>query len=108
MAKAQMAGIMFNNLCQEIVLTPRPMMCTLGTDMKQIVQKNPKYQFSRNWLVAEFDTEYYHEVRDWCIEHFGLEDRFPNAWSRWQHRYEDRIFFRDQKDYQWFLLRWGA
>jgi hypothetical protein len=66
-----------------------------------------KYQFSRNWFIADFDPEYYNDVRDWCREHFGSEDQFPNAWSRWQHRYEDRIYFRDAKDYNWFVLRWG-
>ncbi len=68
----------------------------------------PKYQFSRRWYVADFDTTYYDEVRAWCTEQFGPEDKFPSAWSRWQHRYEDQVYIRDERDYQWFILRWGA
>ncbi len=82
------------NLCKEIVL---PMFIT-----------KPKYQFSRaKWYTADFNYKDYDEVRAWCTHHFGKEDTFPNAWSRWQHRYEDRIFFRDEKDYMMFVLRWS-
>jgi hypothetical protein len=68
----------------------------------------PKYKFSREWYIANFDTEHYYEVREWCAEQFGSEPKFPDAWSRWQHRYEDQIHFRDEKDYHWFMLKWGA
>lgn len=66
-----------------------------------------KYKFSRNWYIVEFDTADYYAVREWCKEQFGPEDQFPNAWSRWQHRYEDRIFIRDEQDYFLFIMRWG-
>lgn len=102
-----MAGMMFNNLCQEVILTLPIQYCTLGMNMKQTPQNRPKYQFSRNWYVAEFDTAQYHEVREWCTVQFGPEDQSPNAWSRWQHHYEDRIHFRDNKDHHWFILRFG-
>ncbi len=69
---------------------------------------NSKYKFSRNWYVADFDTANYDEVRTWCKKQFGEEDKFPTAWSRWQHRHEDQIYFRDERDYNWFILRWGA
>lgn len=68
----------------------------------------PKYNFSRKWFVVDFSDRDYMAVREWCVEMFGPEDKFPNAWSRWQHRYEHRIFLRDEKDYNWFVLRWGA
>ena len=66
-----------------------------------------KYKFSRDWYVADFPDRDYMAVREWCVEMFGEEDKFPNAWSRWQHRYEHQIFFRDSKDYEWFMLRWS-
>lgn len=82
------------NLCKEIVL---PMFAT-----------KPKYQFSRaKWYTADFNSKHYDEVRAWCTHHFGKEDKVHNAWSRWKHIYEDRIFFRDEKDYMMFVLRWS-
>ena len=65
----------------------------------------PKYRFSRNWYQAEFDTKYYEEVRAWCKEQFGSEPKKPDAWSRWWHKFEDSILFRDEKDYVLFMLR---
>ena len=66
----------------------------------------PKYD-GRDWYVADFNYKDYDEVRKWCTETFGKEDTFPNAWSRWQHRFEHQILFRDSKDYEWFILRWS-
>lgn len=69
----------------------------------------PKYNFSRaKWYVAEFDEKHYWEVEQWCSEQFGPHPKRPDAWSRWMHKYEDKIHFRDEKDYHWFVLRWGA
>lgn len=71
-------------------------------------QSQSKYKFSRaNWYVADFDPKYYYEVRKWCEQQFGPEPRNPDAWSRWIHKYEDRIQFRDEKDYVLFTLRWS-
>lgn len=81
-----------NNLCKEVVLPMKPA---------------SKYKFSRDWYVADFDSANYEAVRAWCTEQFGPEDRFPNAWSRWQHRYEDQIHIRDEKDYMMFMLKWS-
>jgi hypothetical protein len=72
-----------------------------------IKQNKSKYNFSRAWFVADFDPEYYFEVEEWCKEHFGPHPKCPDAWSRWVHTYEDQIHFRDSKDYEWFMLRWG-
>ncbi len=74
----------------------------------KVVPKS-KYQFSRaKWYVAEFDDRYYFEVEAWCSQHFGPHPARPDAWSRWVHKYSQQIHFRDEKDYQWFILRWGA
>ena len=67
-----------------------------------------KYKFSRTWFVADFDTAYYGEVEAWCKEQFGPHPKYPDVWSRWVHTYEDQIHFRDERDYNWFVLRWGA
>ena len=49
----------------------------------------------------------FNEVRAWCWEQFGPHPRNPDAWSRWEHRYANKIHFRDEQDYMWFLLRWS-
>ncbi len=76
--------------------------------MFKLVDPTSKYKFSRNWYIADFDDANYKEVRAWCTEQFGPEPKFPDAWSRWQHRYAHQIHFRDEKDYNWFVLRWGT
>jgi len=77
--------------------------------MRRYVTPQSKYKFSRaKWYVAEFDIDDYTDVVHWCRDQFGPHPNNPDAWSRWVHRYEDRIHFRDERDYQWFVLRWGA
>jgi hypothetical protein len=91
------------------------------TDINRIIAQMPltmqaigrlprlKYRFSRaNWYVAEFNIDDYTDVVHWCREQFGPHPCKPDAWSRWYHKYEDKIHFRDEKDYNWFMLRWGA
>lgn len=57
-----------------------------------------KYKFGRaNWYVADFDTQYYGEVEEWCKEQFGPHPRFPDAWSRWVHTYEDQTHFLESR-----------
>jgi len=69
----------------------------------------PKYQFSRSkWYAAEYDWIDYGEAMAWCAEQFGPHPRQHDAWSRWWDRYEGKVYFRDERDYQWFVLRWGA
>lgn len=75
----------------------------------KIQMNNSKYKFSRaKWYQAYFDSAYYHQVFDWCEQHFGKHDHYPNAWSRWNHKFEDSILFRDEKDYVFFMLRWSS
>ena len=81
------------NLCKEIVLPMKPA---------------PKYKFSRaNWFVAEYNWVHHDEVHEWCYHQFGPHPKNPDAWSRWYNNYSEKIHFRDSKDYEWFLLRWG-
>jgi hypothetical protein len=71
-------------------------------------EPKPLYKFSRaKWWEAEFSETDYLEVRKWCIEQFGPEPWPQDAWSRWYHKYHNRIFFRDHQDYVLFLLRWS-
>ena len=96
-------SIYYDNLCKEIFFPGMPL-TTLSLNRLM-----PKYQFSRaNWYVAEFDWVHQAEVLEWCTKQFGPHPQRPDAWSRWQNKYSDRIHFRDAKDYQWFLLRWGV
>lgn len=65
-----------------------------------------KYNFSRDWYVAEFDHRRYNEVIAWSREQFGPVPLVSDAWTRWFSNYGDRIFFRDKQDYVIFSLRW--
>lgn len=103
------------NLCQEIVLTkPRPLTLTgLTINFNYSFWDKPKkenpYKFSRaHWYVAEFDWVHTREVLEWCSQQFGPHPRDPDAWSRWVNKYGEKIHFRDEKDYAWFVLRWGT
>lgn len=91
-----------------------PMPATVYTAFKRIYNKDnkvwskKKYKFSRdNWYVVEFDTRHYVEVREWCAEQFGPHPSQPDAWSRWVHKYENKIHFRDADDALLFTLRWA-
>ncbi len=66
-----------------------------------------KHKFSRKWYQARFDSQYYFEVDAWCEQQFGAHPHHPDAWSRWWHKFEDSILFRDEEDYMMFVLRWG-
>jgi hypothetical protein len=104
-----------NNLCQEIVLThSRPVTLTgLSFNFhyyyfRDEPKKENPYKFSRaKWYVAEFDWVHTGEVMEWCVKQFGPHPRNPDAWSRYII-YDEKIHFRDEKDYAWFVLRWGA
>jgi hypothetical protein len=83
----------YKNLCNEILLPMKPA---------------SKYKFSRaKWYEADYDWVHYNEVHKWCTQQFGPHPTQQDAWSRWDHRYEGKIYFRDAKDYEWFLLRWS-
>lgn len=41
----------------------------------------------------------------WCKEHFGPESPFAN-YGRW-HRYKGYIYFNDEQDYLFYMLRWA-
>ena len=88
-----------SNLCKEIGLPLN-------------IPQKPKYEFSRaKWYEAKLPKDG-QGAHNWCIENFGPEPKYPDAWSRWTNRwtnnYNSTFRFRDQKDYNWFILRWGA
>ena len=100
--------IIGTNLCNEILL-PSPSNWATPITLTLKWAPSPKYKFSRaKWYVAEFNIADYTDVVHWCTEHFGPHPMYPDAWSRWEHRYENKIHFRDEKDYNWFVLRWSA
>ena len=94
-------------LHQHIIL-PTPVVAR--NEARMLALRNPpKYKFSRaKWYVAEYDNKHHFEVLAWCSQQFGPYPARPDAWSRWVNMYSEKIHFRDEKDYQWFLLRWGA
>jgi hypothetical protein len=104
-----------NNLCQEIVLPEQEYIQelkisfgNLATNRIKQKKKVKKYQFSRaEWYVADFAWAHQGEVLAWCSQQFGPHPQRPDAWSRWSHKYQGKIHFRDSKDYEWFVLRWS-
>ena len=91
------------NLCKEIVFDSAFYAPYIPKFMT-----NPKYKFSRaKWYVADFDWVHQAEVSKWCTQHFGPHPLRPDAWSRWFNKYNEKIHFRDEKDYAWFMLRWS-
>lgn len=97
-------------LMAQQILGVQPMTTYTGSifTMKFTHTPQSKYKFTRaNWYVAEFNVKDYTDVVHWCREQFGSHPRNPDAWSRWVHKYEDKIYFRDAQDYEWFVLRWS-
>lgn len=76
---------------------------------------NSKYKFSRaKWYSAEMPgqatwrlSDEYNDIIEWCTERFDPHPTKPDAWSRWWVGL-GVINFRDEQDYHWFILRWGA
>jgi hypothetical protein len=103
--------IMDTNLCKEIMLDN-----SKGYFYAPYIPKTmkPKYKFSRaKWYEAEFwdvsalPDNSLKSKSDWCKEQFGPHPESPDAWSRWYVQ-QTKVYFRDQKDHNWFVLRWGA
>jgi hypothetical protein len=53
------------------------------------------------------------EVRRWCTEQFGPVGtkgpiaKVSDARDRWQNNNTSLFFFRDERDWLWFVLRWS-
>ena len=93
------------------ILGVQPMTGNVGKifTMRHSYTPQSKYKFSRaKWYEADHRYEDYEEVIAWCTEHFGPRPRYPDAWTRWADIYIDKIRFRDEKDYNWFVLRWSS
>ena len=85
------------------------MMMTMLKNRKYMEEEKSKYKFSRNWFTVSLGKMDWKKVIDcinWCEETFGPQPKNPDAWSRWQIKYSS-IYFRDSKDYEWFMLRWS-
>jgi hypothetical protein len=76
--------------------------------MKFKVTPAPKYNFSRaKWYtVAIGSNRIRPEMNEWCVNQFGHATMVPDAWSRW-HCSWCTFYFRDEKDYMLFILRWA-
>ena len=81
-----------NNLCNEILLPMKPA---------------SKYRFSRaKWYEAKVPRDQ-QAAFAWCVKQFGPEPKYTDAWTRWYFNVDRTFRFRDEKDYEWFLLRWS-
>jgi hypothetical protein len=82
-----------NNLCNEILLPMKPA---------------SKYRFSRaKWYEAKLPRDQ-QAAFAWCVKQFGPEPTITDAWTRWYFNVDRTFRFRDAKDYEWFILRWGT
>ena len=91
----------------------QPMTGSVGKifTMRHSYTPQPKYKFSRaKWYVADLWNSGHDmdEVREWCTKHFGPQPLYPDAWSRWINHLNSTFRFSNEKDYNWFVLRWGA
>ena len=101
------------NLCKEITETANRVLLSMGayyTPYIPSMLKEPKYKFSRkHWYIAHYGQHDVIEVFDWCEQQFGQCPQNRDAWTRWHSgRPWVTIWFRDQKDYNWFQLRWAS
>jgi hypothetical protein len=101
----------YPQLLAQSIVGVQPMTGPVGEifTMKASFKPQSKYKFSRaRWYDADHRYEDYDDVMAWCTEQFGPRPRRPDAWTRWYDIHIDRIRFRDERDYQWFLLRWAS
>ena len=96
--KLLMNRIYDTNLCKEIVMP---------TDTE------PKYKFSRaKWYTVDIGVgawklgREYNEIIAWCNDMFGPHPTRSDAWSRWWVGI-GQIYFRDQRDFVLYQLRWS-
>jgi len=68
---------------------------------------HPKYKFSRNWFIGKVNSGQGDEVHKWCSETFGNHPTNPDAWCRWYRYSRNKFYFRDERDYTWFTMRWS-
>lgn len=96
------------NLCKEITLTGQQKLMELTSIWGQPM-KEEKYKFSRNWFEEHLFFKSWEPIQqrlDWCEEVFGPQPKNPDAWTRW-YTMHTLLRFRDKKDYEWFILKWG-
>ena len=105
---------MIRNLYPQVlaqsILGVQPMTGSVGEifTMRASYKPQSKYKFSRaKWYYADHRYEDYDAIIAWCTEQFGPRPKHPDAWTRWVDEHIDRIRFRDEKDYAWFMLRWS-
>ncbi len=77
-------------------------------DIKFEYHVHPRYKFSRKWYIGEAKSIMDKTVVvEWCETNFGSHPKNPDAWSRWYRYSTSKFYFRDEKDYTLFLLRWA-
>lgn len=102
--------IIMTNLCKEIVGVQPMEAGMFYAPYNPKVMTKSKYNFSRNWYEVKLMFKSYDPIQeriDWCEQTFGPQPKNPDAWSRWYNSFTT-LRFRDEKDYQWFVMRWGA
>ena len=83
---------------------------SLYLDLTYHYHKHPRYKFSRKWFMGESnhnDIDSLVDIENWCIDNFGPHPMNPDSWCRWYRYSTKKFYFRDEKDYVLFLLRWS-
>jgi hypothetical protein len=64
-------------------------------DDQELAERIVSYQWHYNRIAP------YHEILMWCATNFGVPgDRWDYLWGR-------TIYFHDETDYTFFLLKWS-
>ena len=122
-----------NSTLQDQILTDiaRQMQVSIDNDIVHSLGLNDDYQLvydqgtvygKRYYTVAPvwepsrngFYNQTWHDMMEWCIQTFGPstskiwgENPIPEPMERW-YANNAKFWFRDQRDRDWFTLRWSS
>ena len=66
------------------------------------------YGYGTFYTVTDITLSFYKmkEVMNWCHATFGSPSSIQSG-GRWNHVTSDMIYFKNEVDLNWFLLRWS-
>lgn len=104
----------YPNIIAQSILGVQPMSgptyrtFTMDADYVIPYHTHPKYKFSRKWFIGKVHRgDIGDDAAKWCAINFGNQPKNPDAWCRWYRYSSKQFYFRDEKDYHWFVLRWS-
>lgn len=65
--------------------------------------------FGEEYLTIEPQRYNWKELEAWCTESFGLRgDMWENKVSARWYANSGKLWFRDRRDHDWFILKWSS